>query len=291
MWETITVKAPAKLNLTLDVLSRRTDGYHDLKMIMQSVSLADRVTLAPGTGNGIRVRTNLSFLPNDRTNLAAKAAEAFFAASEIAPIPLDITLDKRIPVCAGTAGGSSDAAAVLRGLNRILNTGYAPAELAKIGESVGSDVPYCVLGCTALAEGRGEKLTVLPPLPHCAFVLCKPGFSISTPELFGAIDSVKLHCRPDTDGTLKALELGDLIGVCRRLYNVFEDALPAARRSTIEEIRGVLLEQGALASCMSGTGPTVYGIFPDPASAEAAAAVLKRSWQDTFACEAVQPEL
>ncbi len=287
MDQVITEQAPAKINLTLDVLGRRPDGYHDLRMVMLSVSLADTVTLRERGIPGIRVKTNLSYLPRDGGNLAGKAAEAFFAHSGVRIPGLEIEIEKRIPVCAGTAGGSSDGAAVLRALNRWLETGYSREELARIGEAVGSDVPYCVMGGTALAEGRGEILTPLAPLPDCSLVLCKPSFSISTPELFRAVDSAKLRRHPDTEGMLAALETGNLREITVRMFNVFEDVLPPARRSVIEEVKGAMIEGGALSASMSGTGPTVFGVFSDGEAARRAAEGLKRSYPNTFLVKAV----
>ncbi len=283
----VTIPAYAKLNLTLDVLGRRADGYHDLKMVMQSVSLADQVTMDLGGGDGITVRTNLVFLPCDQRNLAWMAASAFGQATGQAVDGLTIAIEKRIPVCAGTAGGSSDAAAVLRGLNELFHTGLTPAELARLGERVGSDVPYCVLGGTVLAEGRGEVLTPLPGLPACWLVLCKPSFSISTPELFHAADSVRLRCHPDTDGVLRALERGNLADLARRMYNVFEDVLPAPRVSEIRTIKGTLLGHGALGACMSGTGPTVFGLFRNREEAESACENLRERYAETFLTQPV----
>ena len=169
--------AYAKLNLSLDILRRRDDGYHDLQMVMVSIDLTDTLTLTPGEG---AMSTNLSFLPADGNNLAQKAASAFRTATGQGEV-LDIHIDKHIPVCAGMAGGSSDAAAVLRAMNERYHTGLSPLELAKIGEQVGSDVPYCVVGGTALVEGRGERVTPISPLPPCYIVVCKPPFPISTP--------------------------------------------------------------------------------------------------------------
>ncbi len=189
---------------------------------------------------------------------------------------------KQIPVCAGTGGGSSDAAAVLRGLNQHYQTGLTPLELARLGEAVGSDVPYCVLGGTALAGGRGEVLTPLPDLPDCWLVLCKPAFSISTPELFHAADAVRLRCHPDTTGVLQALEAGDLTGVARRMYNVFEDVLPISRANEVQSIKSALLSCGALGACMSGTGPTVFGLFAEEEAARKAWQSLRALYQDTF---------
>lgn len=196
----ITVQAPAKLNLTLDVLGRREDGYHDLKMVMQSITLADRLTLRPGQTPGIQVSSSFHFLPTGEKNLAGKAAVCFYQALGRPARDLDIAITKHVPVCAGMAGGSSDAAAVLRALNQLEGSPFSPEELAHVGEGVGSDVPYCVLGCTALAQGRGEVLTPLSPLPHCWVVACKPDFPVSTPELFARIDSCRIRRRPDADG-------------------------------------------------------------------------------------------
>ena len=255
------IKAHAKLNLTLDVLGKRPDGYHDLRMVMQSIELADTLTLTRNDTGELRVGTNLHFLPNNEKNLAAQAALRYWEARGLPSRGLNITIDKHIPVCAGMAGGSSDAAAVLRALNAVEREPLSPVRLAEVGERVGSDVPYCVLGGTALAEGRGEILTPLPPLPQCWVALCKPEFSISTPALFARIDSVRLRCRPDTQGALAALEAGDLAGVARRMYNVFEDALPDHRRTRVNDVKNLLIQSGALGASMSGTGPTVFGLF------------------------------
>ena len=283
-----TVLARAKLNLTLDVLGKRPDGYHDLKMVMQSVALADTLTVETGTGEGLEVRTDLSFLPNNEKNLAAAAALAFQTVTGRDLGGVAIAIEKRIPVCAGMGGGSSDAAAVLRSLERMLGTGQDLAALARIGERVGSDVPYCVLGGTALAEGRGEALTPLSALPHCHVVICKPAFSISTPELFRAVDEVRLRCRPDTDGVLAALEAGDLGGVARRMYNVFEDVLPPRQRAEVAAIRSVLVQHGALGANMSGTGPTVFGLFDDADRARSAWEELRQTYRDVFLTETVE---
>lgn len=278
----LTIPAYAKINLTLDVLGKRPDGYHDLSMVMQSVSLADQVIIRETGEEGFTLKTDLDFLPGAEKNIAGVAARAFARHTGADLSGLEIELQKHIPVCAGTAGGSSDGAAVLRGLNRWFSCGLSLRHLAEIGEEVGSDVPYCVLGCTALAEGRGEKLTCLPALPDCHIVLCKPGFSVSTPELFRRIDELKLRFHPDTAGVLAALEEGDLAGVSRRMFNVFEEALPAQRRAVVEEIKSTLLSRGALGACMSGTGPTVFGIFDNAESARSVADELKQSYVETF---------
>lgn len=281
------IKARAKLNLTLDVLGRREDGYHDLRMVMQSVELCDTITLEQGQTPDVRVRSNLGFLPADRRNLAANAAMTFCEETGVACPPLDITLDKVIPVCAGLGGGSSDAAAVLHAMNHICGAGLSVEELAAIGEKVGSDVPYCVLGGTALAEGRGEVLTPLPALPKCWVALCKPDFSVSTPALFQQIDSVRLCRRPDTEGVLKALQAGDLPGVARRLYNVFEDALPERYAAKVEQVKHVLIEHGALGAAMSGTGSAVFGLFEQEEQAKLACDELRGLYPETFLTQTV----
>ena len=281
------IQAFAKLNLTLDILGKREDGYHDLRMVMQSITLADTLTLEENRGEGLRVSANLRFLPTGEKNLAAAAALRFWEALGREPEDLDIRIEKRIPVCAGMAGGSSDAAAVLRALNQRAGEPFSPRELAKIGERVGSDVPYCVLGGTALAEGRGEMLTPLAPLPRCWVVACKPDFPISTPELFAQADRVKLRRRPDTAGLVAALEAGDLGGVARRMYNVFEDVLPARLYTRVAEIKNVLIQCGALGANMSGSGPTAFGLFDRLEAAQEARACLAQRYRDTFLCETV----
>ena len=273
--------AYAKLNLTLDVLGEREDGYHDMRMVMQSVTLCDTLKLTFG-GTGLQVRTNLRFLPNDEKNLAAQAALRFWEATGRQPEPLTIELKKSIPVCAGMAGGSSDAAAVLTLLNRHYETPLSQQELQSVGAKVGSDVPYCVLGGTALAEGRGEILTPLPALPQCHIVLCKPQVSVSTPELFARIRCNKIKCHPDTAGVLNALKEQDLPGVARRLYNVFEDVLPERVASVVMEIKHRLIQSGALGATMSGTGSTVFGLFDREDRAMEAARQLKEQYRDTF---------
>ena len=281
------IQAFAKLNLTLDILGKREDGYHDLRMVMQSITLADTLTLEENQGEGLRVSANLRFLPTGEKNLAAAAALRFWEALGREPENLDIRIEKRIPVCAGMAGGSSDAAAVLRALNQRAGEPFSPKELARLGERVGSDVPYCVLGGPALAEGRGEVLTPLAPLPRCWVVACKPDFPISTPELFAQADRVKLRRRPDTAGLVAALEAGDLGGVARRMYNVFEDVLPARLYTRVAEIKNDLIRCGALGANMSGSGPTAFGLFDRLEAAQEARACLAQRYRDTFLCETV----
>ena len=279
--------APAKLNLTLDVLGKRADGYHEMKMIMTSVSLQDRLTLELEEGEGLSLRTNLGVLPLDERNLAAAAALALARETGAALGKLTIALEKEVPVCAGMAGGSSDAAAVLRCLNRALDLGLTGGELARIGATVGSDVPYCVLGGTALATGRGEEIAPLPPLPGCWVVLAKPDFPVSTPELFARLDTQRVRCHPDTAGMISALKGGDLPGVARRLFNVFEEVLPPRKRDRVEELKDLLLQQGALGASMSGTGPTVFGLFDDEEKAKLAHQAAKTLCRDAFLCRSL----
>lgn len=280
------LKAYAKLNLTLDILRKREDGFHDLAMVMQSISLADDVSIAVEEESGIRCESNLGFLPSDERNLAVKAALSFARETGIELPGLRIRLEKRIPACAGMAGGSSDAAAVLRGLRELFAPTMPTEELERIAAFVGSDVPYCVRGTTALAEGRGEILTDLAPLAPCWFVICKPDFPISTPELFSCVNVKKLAYHPDTKGMMSALEEKDLAGVARRMFNVFESVLPR-KYEEVFSIKHRLLELGAMNAAMSGSGPTVYGIFDDLAAAEKAYAVLKADYEQCYLAEPV----
>ncbi|MDY3014475.1 MAG: 4-(cytidine 5'-diphospho)-2-C-methyl-D-erythritol kinase [Evtepia sp.] len=283
----LTLQAPAKVNLTLDILGARPDGYHEMEMVMQSVSLCDTIRLNMGFPGGVRAESGLRFLPNDKGNLAVAAALAFRKATGQTWNDLLISIEKHIPVCAGTAGGSSDAAAVLRGLNQLTGSPLTLPQLAKVGEEVGSDVPYCVMGGTALAQGRGEKLTPLTTLPPCYLVLCKPRFSISTPALFREWDKKKRRLRPDTKGMLEALRTGDLTGVARRMFNVFEDVLSLHQRREIDAIKNALLSEGALGAAMSGSGPTVVGLFQQKALAKKAADLLRTQQPEVFLTEPV----
>ncbi len=277
------LSANAKINLTLDILRKREDGYHDLQMVMQSVTLADALTVAPAREAEGQAVSDLHFLPTGGKNLVQIAAAAFRQATGLGG-EVDVSIQKHVPVCAGLAGGSADAAAVLTAMNRLAGAGLSPAELAKIGERVGSDVPFCVLGGTALAEGRGEVLTPLSPLPPCHIVVCKPPFSISTPQLFGRVNVRKIVRRPDTAGVIAALDAGDLAGVARRMYNVFEDVLEPRRASEISEIKAALIDCGALGASMSGSGPSVFGLFDDSDSAQAACDRLRETYRDVFLC-------
>lgn len=280
----ITEKAYAKLNISLDVTARRADGYHDMLMIMQTVSLCDELTITPESDGNVFAASGLPYVPGDKRNLAVRAALKYLELVGDEGRGMKIALRKRIPVGAGMAGGSADAAAVLRALNRAYGEPLTAEELCAAGQTVGSDVAFCLRGGTALASGRGEILTPLAALPDCRFVICKPDFSISTPELFKKLDESRTSCHPDTDGLLAALGRGDLDGICRRMYNVFED-VPDRRMRTIRAAKGALLDCGALGALMTGTGSAVFGVFRDAERAERARAELAKEYR--FCCTAV----
>ncbi len=270
-------KAYAKLNLSLDVTARREDGFHELAMLMQTVSVSDELTLSLNDSGRITASCSLHFIPTDERNLAVRAARCYLdAVGEERGV--HISLDKSIPVGAGMGGGSADAAAVLRGMNRLFDGRLDRRELEKLACSVGSDVAFCVAGGSALARGRGELLEDLPPLPDCYIVIAKPDFSISTPELYRKLDSVALRRHPDTPGLLTAMQKGQLREICMRMYNVFED-VPDRRMRTVGEIKGALLDHGALGAMMTGTGSAVFGVFDDAERAEAARAALSRGYR------------
>lgn len=267
-------EAYAKLNLTLDIVGKRPDGYHDLQMVMTSVSLSDTVKITLGTGRPWEVTSDCGTIPQNEGNLCYAAARAYFDAVLIDPQGITIRLIKRIPSQAGMAGGSSDAAAVLR----LLNDHYAALTepmLQTLALSVGSDVPYCLFGGTALAEGRGEILTRLPDLPaQMAYVLVKPDFAVSTPALFRAIDAAGTTVRPDNAAMQKAIDAGDLPAIGALLQNAFEPEI-VKDYPVVEEIRQALLANGALGARLTGTGSAVFGVFDGMQAAERAAAALK----------------
>lgn len=276
-----TLQAYAKLNLTLDILAKRSDGYHELAMVMQSVTLADTLCLTENDSGTISCACALPNIPTDEKNLAVKAAKLFFESVGRSCPGLRIELEKHIPAAAGMAGGSSDAAAVLRCLKHWYAPEMADTALNTLALRVGSDVPYCLKGCTALAEGRGEILHELAPLPECHIVICKPDFPISTAELFGAVKLSALTHHPNTKGMIDALNANDIFSVSEKLYNVFEDILPK-KYGEVFSIKQSLLDFGALNAAMSGSGPTVFGIFKDKVQAENAANALKKRYTQTF---------
>ena len=275
--KTVHEKAYAKLNISLDVGKRREDGFHEMTMVMQSISLADDVTVTLNDTGKVRARTHLPFIPGDERNLAVKAALCYLEAIGRQGQGALIEIQKAVPVGAGMGGGSSDAAAVLRAMNALFDHALSTPELEKLSCSVGSDVAFCVAGGTALATGRGEKLEALPALPDCAFVVCKPEFSISTPELFRKLDQMPLRRHPDTAGLMAAIREGQLGQVCRRMYNVFED-VDDRRMRTVADIKSRLLDAGALGAVMTGTGSAVFGVFAPGQALEGVCAPLRREY-------------
>lgn len=259
--------ACGKLNLSLDVLGKLEGGYHAMRMVMESVCFGDDVGLTLRRDGELRLETELPWLPKDSRNLAVEAARVFREALGEPMLGADIRLTKRIPVGAGMGGGSADAAAVLRGMNRLTGRPFTAEKLRELGLSIGSDVPYCVEGGSRLAEGRGELLTPIAPPPECSVVIAKPSFSISTGTLFGYIDARTSRTHPDTAGLVKAMERNDLPGTARRMYNVFEDVLPRSCRECAA-VRSALLDCGALGAVMTGTGSAVFGLFEDRKTAE-----------------------
>ena len=277
----ITEKAYAKLNISLDVSKARADGYHDMVMVMQTVSLCDELSITLDQTGSVRAESDLRYIPRDDRNLAVKAAKLYFARTGREGTGAVIRMKKRIPVGAGMAGGSSDAAAVIRALNRAFDHELTKEEMMALAEQTGSDVAFCVVGGTALAEGRGEILTSLRTIPDCFIVICKPDYSISTPELFRAIDREKLRVHPDTAGILEAIQEGNLAQICRRMYNVFED-VPDRRMKTISGIKTKLINKGAEGAVMTGTGSAVFGIFTEEDTAKKACSAMAK--EVPFAC-------
>ncbi|OYD06373.1 4-(cytidine 5'-diphospho)-2-C-methyl-D-erythritol kinase [Paludifilum halophilum] len=253
----ISVKAPAKINLTLDVLHKRADGYHELEMVMTTIDLADRIDLTETSG-GIQLESTSGFVPYDERNLAYRAAVLIKERFSIKK-GVRILIHKHIPVAAGLAGGSSDAAATLKGLNRMWNLGLSREELEEWGLELGSDVPFCVHGGTAIARGRGERLVSAASPPPCWVILAKPPHGVSTAEVFGALRMDRVTRRPNLDGMLNALESKDFHGVCRHLENVLESVtIPAYPK--VRRLKEKMAAFGAEGVLMSGSGPTVFGL-------------------------------
>lgn len=273
--------AYAKLNLTLDVLGLREDGYHDLKSIMQTVDYCDDIRLDIGTGLLWNLTCTDPDIPNDSRNLAWKAARAFYDATGIADEGLTIHITKRIPSQAGMGGGSSDAAAVLRGLNRHYGNPVDLMALADIGAKVGSDVPFCVLGGTVMCEGRGERLRPITSMPDCVILVCKPEFSMSTPALYRVLDEAGIDVHPDNDAMEIAIDRGDLTAIGSLLSNVF-DPVVSASYPLMDQLRQMYMDSGALGCQMSGSGSAFFGIMPDRESAERLAPGLANLCKEVF---------
>ena len=250
----------AKINLTLDVLGKREDGYHDLKSVMQTISIRDDVEIDIGTGKPWTLECSNPEIPADATNLAWKAAQVYCDAMNKDPDGIAIRITKRIPSGAGLGGGSADAAAVLRALNRHEGEPLTQAELVQLAAKIGSDVPFCVQGGTALVKGRGELVEALPDMPQCFYCIAKPDFSISTPALFAEVDQEQSLWHPDTQTMLQALERQDLLHVAGSVGNTMEP-LVAAEHSQIQQIKQTMLDCGALGAAMTGSGSAVFGVF------------------------------
>ena len=271
----IDLKALAKINLGLDVLGKRADGYHDVRMVMQSIYLYDNIRIEETNSLGIELSSNLSYLPTDQRNIAYKAAEILLQEFEIKK-GVRILLNKRIPVAAGLAGGSSNAAAVLFGMNILFKLGLSKMDLMERGLKLGADVPYCIMRGTALAEGVGERLTPLPSLPRCTVLIAKPGFSVSTKAVYEALGQVEELSHPDIDGVISGLEKGDLDEIAKAMGNVLE-SVTISMHPAIDTIKNEMMENGALGAMMSGSGPTVFGLFKSKAMAsETKEQILKK---------------
>ncbi len=282
-------RAYAKLNLTLDVLARRDDGYHDLEMVMQSISLCDSVSVRIGCGGGVSTISNVRHIPNDERNIAYKAASAFIAATGIDCGGVHIAMEKRIPSSAGMAGGSADGAAVLRLLSHLTGANLTERELCDIGVAVGADIPFCLVGGTALACAKGEELKELKPIPECFFVVGKPKRGMSTKAVFEKIDSESIPRRPDTEAMLSAISRSSVSDIAAAVHNVFE--LPVSSEvPEISDIKGLLLENGALTAAMTGSGSAVFGIFDNLSDAAKAKDVLSKSYSDAFLATPVSSE-
>ncbi|MDO4339452.1 MAG: 4-(cytidine 5'-diphospho)-2-C-methyl-D-erythritol kinase [Eubacteriales bacterium] len=269
------LRALAKINLGLDIIRKREDGYHEVRMIMQTIQMYDVLEIYRRAEPGITLTSNLPYVPSDERNLAYKAAKLLMDEFQIKE-GLSMKLEKSIPVAAGMAGGSSDAAAAFVGVNRLFDLGLSERELMERAVKVGADVPYCVMRGTALAEGIGEKLTRIPQVPRCYVLIGKPGINVSTKLAYENLNLKGITSHPDIDGMLEDIRKGDLYGMTSKMANVFEPGI-IRKYPVIQEIKDLMEANGALKALMSGSGPTVFGIFDDAAKMAEAAAVLRRS--------------
>jgi len=281
---TQTGKAAAKINLAIDVLRKRPDGYHDVAMIMQSVALYDTITVRALKGE-IKVTSNSDKIPADKGNIAYRAAEYLKMKYNVKEGVL-INIEKTIPVAAGLAGGSTDAALTLKLLNKAWNLKLSKSELLDAGKKLGSDVPFCIQGGTAMAEGLGDKLTSLSGLPECLVLLAKPPVSISTKEVYEGLVLENIEARPDMKDMTRCIEKGDLEGIAGNMCNVLE-TVTVKKCPQIIELKERLLEYGALGSMMSGSGPTVFGLFKDSASAYNAYDHIKDMVSEVFVVKTI----
>lgn len=269
------LRAFAKINLGLDVLHKREDGYHEVRMIMQTIQMYDVLEIRKSETPGISLTTNLPYIPTDERNLVYKAAKLLMDEFEVKE-GISMKLDKFIPVAAGMAGGSSDAAAAFVGVNRLFELGLSERELMERAVKVGADVPYCILRGTALAEGIGEKLSILPQIPKCYVLVGKPGVNVSTKLAYENLNLAGITRHPDIDGMIGDIRRGDLTAMTSKMENVFEPGI-IRRYPVIRDIEELMEANGALKAMMSGSGPTVFGIFDDKEKMEAAAAALRES--------------
>lgn len=273
--DNISLKALAKINLGLDVVRRREDGYHEVRMIMQTIHLFDRLNIAKTQEPGISIKTNLSFLPVNENNLVYKAGKLLMDEFDIKE-GLSVDLSKRIPVAAGMAGGSTDAAAMMYGINRLFGLGLSKKELMERGVKIGADVPYCIMRGTALAENIGEELTELPAMVKCPVLIAKPQISVSTKFVYQNLKLDKNTVHPDIDNLIAKIEAGDLEGIAAGMGNVLE-TVTIPEYPIIAEIKEQMLKSGAINSMMSGSGPTVFGLFQDQETARKAYKDMKKS--------------
>ena len=278
--------AYAKVNLTLDVLGKREDGYHDLQSVMQGISLRDDIEIDVGTGMPWSLLCSMEGIPCDETNLAWKAARIYCDTMKKDPNGLEIRIHKRIPSEAGLGGGSADAAAVLRALNRHFGEPLSIFALAELGAQVGSDVPFCVLCGTAMCEGRGEKVRKLPDMPDCIFVIVKPEFSVSTPQLYAQIDNATIAKRPDNKAMESALYAGDLKKVCDNLCNVF-DAVVTKDHPELNYIKSLFYNYGAVGYQMTGSGSACYAIVSEFEIAAVLCNMLKENYPNVYIAKPV----
>ena len=269
------LRALAKINLGLDILGKREDGYHEVRMIMQTIQMYDVLEIYRKKTPGISLTTNLPFVPSDERNLVYKAAKLLMDEFHVEE-GISMRLDKSIPVAAGMAGGSSDAAAAFVGVNRLFALGLSERELMERAVKVGADVPYCIMRGTALAEGIGEKLTWIPQVPKCFVLIGKPGVNVSTKMAYENLHLDEIREHPDIDGMIRDIKEGDLYSMVSRMGNVFEPGI-IAKYPVIQEIKDLMEKNGALKAMMSGSGPTVFGIFDDADKMEKAAAALRES--------------
>ena len=283
---TLYESAFAKINLTLDVCGKREDGYHDIKSVMQTLSIRDDIEIDLGTGKPWAMQCTMEGIPTDERNLAWKAAKLYFDAMKFDPNGIEIRINKRIPVEAGMGGGSADAAAVLRALNRHYGDPLSIVALAELGAEIGSDVPFCVICGTAMVEGRGERLRKLPDLPDCFFVVCKPDFSCSTAELFRAIDAAPIGKHPDHNAMESALIAGDLARIAENVCNVF-DPLVTKDHLELNYIKSIFNSYGAVAYQLTGSGSAVYAIVTEFEIAAVICNMLRENFPQVYIAKAV----